>query len=47
MTPGEFETYLGFLLGDINLDFLESTEELVSVDLLVSVKAVEVPENSA
>ena len=47
MMPGKFETYLCFLLGDINLDFSESTEELVSIDLLVSVKAVEVSEDSS
>lgn len=41
------DTYGSLSFSDINLDLSESTEELVCVNLLVSVKAVEVSEDSA
>ena len=41
------DTYTSLSLGDINLDLFESTEELLCINFVVSVKAVKVSEDSA
>ena len=40
-------SYIGFGLSHINLDLSKSTEELLRINFLVSVKAVEVSEDSS
>ena len=40
-------SYVGFGLSHINLDLSESTEELLWINFLISVKAVEVSEDSS
>ena len=40
-------SYVGFSLGDLDLDLSESTEELLCVDFLISIETVEVSEDSS
>ena len=40
-------SYVGFSLGNVDLDLSESTKELLGVDLLVAIEGVEVSEDSA